>query len=192
MQFQHGTYSKAANGSLTLSPIAVDGRQLLSNPCSYDSAIYTRYNQTELFLVRLSGPTSMPPSCFAVPSRPPKGARRLTQGTVQRYEVGKDLYHNVQRLNLFKFDGSPMNPMYLAYRPPQMLPTETLHPATATGSGGAKSTGKSKVKRSLGADNAEAFSEKILFKGSEPIDADRWWWIGVGMTGLGGVLYFCF
>lgn len=85
-----------------------------------------------------------------------------------------------------------MNPMYLAYRPPQMLPTETLHPATATGSGGAKSTGKSKVKRGLSADNAEAISEKILFKGNEPIDADRWWWIGVGMTGLGGVLYFCF
>lgn len=73
MQFQHGTYSKAANGSLTLSPIAVDGRQLLSNPCSYDSAIYTRYNQTELFLVRLSGPTSIHPSRFPFPSTPRGG-----------------------------------------------------------------------------------------------------------------------
>ena len=52
MQFQHGTYSVAANGSLTLTPIAVDGRQLLSNPCSYENAIFTRYNQTEVFVVR--------------------------------------------------------------------------------------------------------------------------------------------
>lgn len=51
MQFQHGTFTKAANGSLTLTPFAVDGRQLLSNPCSYDQSIYTRYNQTEVFQV---------------------------------------------------------------------------------------------------------------------------------------------
>ena len=51
MQFQHGTFSKAANGSLTLTPFAVDGRQLLSDPCSYSNAIYTRYNQTEVFEV---------------------------------------------------------------------------------------------------------------------------------------------
>lgn len=113
---------------------------------------------------------------------------------MQRHEVVRDLYHNAQRLNLFKFDGSAMNPMYLAYKPPQMLPTETLHPATATGSGGAKATAKSrKVKRDLGGSgSAEAFDRNILFKGNEPINADRWWWIGVGMTGLGGVLYFCF
>lgn len=70
MQFQHGTYSKAANGSLTLNPIAVDGRQLLSNPCSYDNAIYTRYNQTELFLVRPSGQLPIHLSCSPFPSTP--------------------------------------------------------------------------------------------------------------------------
>lgn len=107
--------------------------------------------------------------------------------------MGLDKYHNVQRLQLFQFDGSPMNPMYLAYKPPQMLPTETLHPATASGTGGAKATGKSKVKRYLpGSDPADSFDKNILFKGNEPINADRWWWIGVGMTGLGGVLYFYF
>jgi hypothetical protein len=43
-----------------------------------------------------------------------------------------------------------MNPMYLAYSPPQMLPTTTLNPlATAT----ASATGKSsKSKRSLDAE----------------------------------------
>lgn len=53
MQWQHGTYVINANGSLTLTPIAVDGRQLLSTPCDYENGIYTRYNQSELFLVRL-------------------------------------------------------------------------------------------------------------------------------------------
>ena len=52
MQFQHGTYDKADNGSLTLTPFAVDGRQLLSTPCKYQNSIYTRWNVTELFQVR--------------------------------------------------------------------------------------------------------------------------------------------
>jgi len=52
MQWQHGTYTVNANGSLSLQPFAVDGRQLLSTPCNYDNAIYTRYNQSELYQVR--------------------------------------------------------------------------------------------------------------------------------------------
>jgi hypothetical protein len=34
----------------------------------------------------------------------------------------------LKRLDLYKFDGSPMNPMFLAYNPPQMLPTITMNP----------------------------------------------------------------
>ena len=49
MQWQHGTWEVAANGSLVLSPLMVDGRQLLSEPCTYKNSIYTRYNQTEVF-----------------------------------------------------------------------------------------------------------------------------------------------
>lgn len=52
MQWQHGTFTVNSNGSLTLTPYAVDGRQLLSDPCKYDVGRYTRYNQTELFKVR--------------------------------------------------------------------------------------------------------------------------------------------
>ena len=52
VQWQHGTYAKNANGSLTLTPFGVDGRQLLSDPCGSNSAIYTRYNQIELFKVQ--------------------------------------------------------------------------------------------------------------------------------------------
>jgi len=81
--------------------------------------------------------------------------------------------------------------MYLAYKPPQMLPTQTLNPTSSTAAAGATST--SKVKRSL--DDLEGFDEPmnkhVLIKRREPINADRWWWIGVGMTALGGVGYYC-
>lgn len=51
MQWQHGSYVLASDGSLTLIPIAVDGRQLLSEPCTQGTGIYTRYNNTEHFKV---------------------------------------------------------------------------------------------------------------------------------------------
>lgn len=51
MQWQHGSWQRNDNGSLTLTPIAVDGRQLLSEPCKYETGIYTRYNQTEMMAV---------------------------------------------------------------------------------------------------------------------------------------------
>jgi hypothetical protein len=51
MQWQHGTWEMLTNGSLVLTPIAVDGRQLLSEPCEYSNSIFTRYNQSELFEV---------------------------------------------------------------------------------------------------------------------------------------------
>ena len=54
MQWQHGTYVKNANGSLSLTPFGVDGRQLLSDPCNNKNGIYTRYNQSELFKVLLT------------------------------------------------------------------------------------------------------------------------------------------
>ena len=54
MQWQHGTYVKNANGSLSLTPYGVDGRQLLSDPCNNKNGIYTRYNQSELFKVFLT------------------------------------------------------------------------------------------------------------------------------------------
>ena len=85
-----------------------------------------------------------------------------------------------------------MVPMYLAYKPPQMLPTQTLNPTTASSTGGAKATGGSKAKRWLSPDSGNFLNKDALLKTSEPLNADRLWWIGVGMTGIGGVLYFCF
>ena len=52
MQWQHGSYVIETNGSMYLTPISVDGRQLLSQPCQYDNAIYTRYNTSEYIKVR--------------------------------------------------------------------------------------------------------------------------------------------
>lgn len=147
MQWQHGKYEIASDGSLTLTPIKVDGRQLLSDPCKYTNSIYTRYNATEFY---------------------------------KSWEIVLDEYRGMHRLNLFKFDGSPMNPLYLAYRPPQMLPTQTLNP---TSSGTPKATGasKMKLKRSLPPN----------LKSAEHIDTDRWWWIGVALTSMGLLGYFC-
>lgn len=47
--FQHGTYKVLPDNSLVLTPFAVDGRQLVSDPCKSSSASYLRYNQTETF-----------------------------------------------------------------------------------------------------------------------------------------------
>jgi hypothetical protein len=54
LQWQHGSYTILPNESLALQPILSDGRQLMSQPCLFQTAIYSTYNQTELFKVRFS------------------------------------------------------------------------------------------------------------------------------------------
>ncbi|KAL2217825.1 chaperone for protein-folding within the ER, fungal-domain-containing protein [Thermoascus aurantiacus ATCC 26904] len=150
MQWQHGRYSKEPNGSLILTPFAVDGRQLVSDPCKGDQSSYTRYNQTEIF---------------------------------ERYEVLTDRFHNVRRLNLYAHDGSPLNPMYLIYKPPQMLPTQTLNPTVRKGP-----TATANAKRDVIIEEAvEPLNKNVFVKLTDPINADRWWWVGVIMTSLGGL-----
>ena len=110
----------------------------------------------------------------------------------QDYQVVTDEYSKALRLNLFGFDGAPMNPMYLAYKPPQMLPTQTLNPTASSTDAPAKSSGQAKRDYEGLEGFAEPLNKDILIKRREPINADRWWWIGVGITGLGGVAYYCF
>ncbi|KAF2788914.1 hypothetical protein K505DRAFT_410614 [Melanomma pulvis-pyrius CBS 109.77] len=153
MQWQHGSFTKEANGSLVMAPIAVDGRQLYSDPCAYKSAIFTRYNASEMF---------------------------------KRYEVLTDGYRQITRLNLYKFDGSPLIPLYLAMSPPQMLPTTTLNPLTTSTPGGAKAT--SKVRRSELPLNHNVFEKRT----PQMQRADNVWWFGVFLTTSGGVLYFLY
>ncbi len=93
------------------------------------------------------------------------------------------------RLNLFQFDGSPQIPMYLVYNPPEMLPTQTLNP---TSSATPAATAKSRVVRR---DMPDMSGERIELKGpmiltpKDPYNADTWWWVGVGMTALGTIMY---
>ncbi|KAG6999412.1 25S rRNA (adenine-N(1))-methyltransferase [Physcia stellaris] len=158
MQWQHGTYTKNANGSLSLQPFAVDGRQLLSSPCEYKNGIYTRYHQPEF---------------------------------IKSFRPYIDPYNNVRRLDLFQYDGAPQNPMWIAYDPPQMLPTQTLNP-TSTGTGAAKSTGTGKSKRSM---EGGATSEEPLPWGlgkptpsERPIEDTIWWMVALG-TIISSILY---
>ena len=173
MQWQHGTYSLPGNGSLILQPFGVDGRQLMSTPCSYDESVYTRYDQPEL---------------------------------IEKYQAYTDPYHNVPRLDLYKFDGTPMQPMYLAYNPPQMLPTETLNPTPSATNAKRSVKETAKVKRSLD-EGEDELAQKMLKDGSvggkaggrgkgrilmpsmDGINADKWWWAGVGFIAVGTVMY---
>ncbi|KAK3697974.1 Reversal of tor2 lethality [Vermiconidia calcicola] len=161
MQWQHGSWIFNANGSLSLTPIEVDGRQLTSEPCNYDSSLYIRYNQTELF---------------------------------KQYSVYTDEYHNVPRLDLYMFDGTPMQPLYLVFSPPQMLPTTTLNPMTSASA----TAGAQKLKKrssGFGAEvplnwKASLEANQEAGKVVQTINADRLWWVGLGMTGIGGLLFF--
>ncbi|KAK5163205.1 Reversal of tor2 lethality [Saxophila tyrrhenica] len=167
MQWQHGSWTFNADGSLKLEPLAVDGRQLTSQPCNSDNSIYLRYNQTETF---------------------------------ERYSVYTDPFHNIPRLDLFQFDGSPLMPLYLIYSPPQMLPTTTLNPiVSATAASNKKrSEGEGSKHEKRGGDFAnevpinwksklEARPEGVGMV--KAINAEKLWWVGLGMTGLGGLLY---
>ncbi len=110
----------------------------------------------------------------------------------QRYQVGPDPFHNVQRLDLFRFDGSPMHPMFLAYNPPQMLPTSTLNPTATSTAPAGRPTSQSRVKRTTddeAGETIEPLNKKAILTPTEPFNADRWWWVGVGLTAVGTMLY---
>lgn len=103
------------------------------------------------------------------------------------------------RLNLFQFDGTPLNPMYIAYSPAIMLPTQTMNPTSSSASATAK------AKRGLNSESREAFDVPLNKNarhikrdgevqsrwGWEAFDANRGliWWAGVGMTVFGGAAY---
>lgn len=106
----------------------------------------------------------------------PQAARRLT--SLQSFKVYVDSYHNVQRLDLQKFDDSFMHPMYLVYRPPQMLPTETLNPVS-----------HSKKKRHVTRETHGWFRLTDLVKREEILNPDRWLWLGLFMTAVGGFTF---
>lgn len=147
--YQHGRYTENANGSLTLEPFAVDGRQLLSQPCQDNgTSTYSRFSQVEAF---------------------------------RNYELSIDDFHGRYKLQLYEAYGRQFQPLYLAYRPPLMLPTVTMNP---TGADSPRETGlKLKVKRSL----ENRYKTNSIRQ--PKYNYDLWWWISVGLVVGGSTLY---
>lgn len=156
LTFQHGTYEILKNGSVVLTPIAVDGRQLLSDPCGNENpnsateSAYTRYVQATWF---------------------------------KTYQVSVSSYHGRYMLQIYQYDGSPMQPLYLAYRPPMMLPTEALNPTDLASE--TKSSLRKRVKRSL-----ENQYRTSAVRESAHEKYDMYWWIGVVAIGATSAAVF--
>lgn len=103
------------------------------------------------------------------------------------YLVQIDEYYGKQSLQLYGIDGSPLQPLYLAYKPPMMLPTITLNP---TDGSEATPTGKSKrdtiqqVKRSI-----ENRHKTNAVKKTAP-NVEKYWWGSVALIGVGTIAFF--
>lgn len=157
--FQHGRFEVSDNGTLTLNPIPVDGRQLFSDPCNDNNiASYNRYVQVEIF---------------------------------KSFTVSIDSYHGKYMLQLYQHDGSPMQPLYLAYKPPLMLPTETLNPTTPV-TDSASSTGSSQkrslrkmIKRSL----ENKHKTNAVKKSDRQYNTAFYWWVSAALIGIGSVAF---
>ncbi|ANZ76414.1 BA75_04292T0 [Komagataella pastoris] len=113
---------------------------------------------------------------------------RYNQTEVFRnYEVSLNTYHGRIQLQLYASDGVKQPPLYLAYRPPNMLPTIVLNPTAASDEAQATATGASaKIKRSLeNRYRTNAVKETSL-------NYTLWWWVGAILMGAGSTIYFLY
>jgi len=110
--------------------------------------------------------------------------------TMKKWQVYVDPYTKLKRLDLYKFDGSPMNPMFLAYSPPQMLPTITMNPTDTPATPTAKvKRGEEQLDLPLNK-NAMHIKREISQQPLwQRIDTSVLWWTGIGMTIFGGAAY---
>lgn len=102
----------------------------------------------------------------------------------QKWAVYVDPYHGRYRLDLYQFDGKPLPPLYLTYKPPMMLPTITMNP-TATGASGtpdptaSNASLRKKIRRSLENRNRTPAVKK------RSTNYDMIWWTGVILMAVG-------
>lgn len=126
-------------------------------------------------------------------------SRYTQEEKFKAYQVYVDPYHGKWRIDLIKSNGAYLQPLYLAYKPPQMLPTITLNP-TPTSGDDSKSTETSKAKlkrRELGLDLS--LSERIKrslenrYKTNairkDSINYSLWWWSSASIMGIGAILF---
>lgn len=103
----------------------------------------------------------------------------------------------MRRLDLYGHDGAKIHPLFLAYSPPQMLPTVTMNPTQAA------PTATGKVKRAEGERKVEQYETPLNVNAhhvkrdqrglgphfTERISLNAVWWTGVGMCLFGGAAY---
>ncbi|QLG70751.1 hypothetical protein HG535_0A06930 [Zygotorulaspora mrakii] len=112
--------------------------------------------------------------------------------TFQRFLVELDPYHGIYRLQLYQSDGSPMQPLYLAYRPPLMLPTVTLNPTASNSEEVASSTSvqndslRQLVRRGL----ENRHKTNAIRKSPDSIlNSNVFWYLSAGMIGVGSLIF---
>ncbi|KAK6464214.1 chaperone for protein-folding within the ER, fungal-domain-containing protein [Scheffersomyces coipomensis] len=99
--WQHGKYEYDFKAKqLKLIPIKIDGRQLLSEPCQ-DGGISTYMRFNQNKEVIFAD-----------------------------FNVEIDGYFGDMKLQLFGYDYTPIQPLWLTYKPPMMLPPQVLNPTS--------------------------------------------------------------
>ncbi|TGZ82596.1 hypothetical protein EX30DRAFT_370660 [Ascodesmis nigricans] len=104
------------------------------------------------------------------------------------WEVKLDTYRDKMRLQMYQFDGTPVNPLWLVDKDPKkrMLPTDVLRPVEEEGKEGKER--RRMVKRRL-VERVEGRGWGL--KGAGEVQPERWLWVGVGLTVAGAVGLFC-
>lgn len=113
--------------------------------------------------------------------------------TMKEFLVSIDLYYGRYSLQLFEWDGTPMPPLYLVYRPPQMLPTETLTPGVKNITKEASSKKRREVKYNM----RDRIKRSLINRSRTSAVRDdsktplynAIWWGGVSMMLVGGATY---
>lgn len=111
-------------------------------------------------------------------------ARFNTTVVFKTYAMYVDPYHGQYRLDLYQFDGSPLPPLYLAYKPPMMLPTITMNPTDA--SEATPTSASKRIRRSL-----ENRMKTTAVRRPDPY-LPYLWLTGVSCTVIGAVGWFLF